>query len=204
MQHTPLQITKTLLKPWSPCADGYKWFVAKFPQGGEFTAVQKALREDERFGDARWLTEKVWFNLLLDMPSVTQDVTADHKAEALEIIADTNALTLEVPTAEELGTTIPTITSDDGKSNTQIGASGNSTRIGASGNSTRINATGENAVIACAGKDCRARASTNGVMALPWFDEATQRTRIAVGYVGEDLKADTWYEVKAGRFVEVA
>ncbi|MDZ7918492.1 hypothetical protein [Rhodoferax sp.] len=87
---------------------------------------------------------------------------------------------------------------------TQIGASGDSTQIGASGHYTRINAQGEHSVIACAGKNSTARAGANGVMALPWFDEAAQRTRIAVGYVGEDLKADTWYEVKGGKFVEVA
>ena len=222
MAHTPLQITKTLLKPWSPCSSGYQWFLAKFPQGADYATVQKALRDDKRFDDARWLTEKVWFNLIIEMPSVTMDVTADHKAEALEIIAETNALTLEVPTAEELGTNTPTATNDGGKSDSQIGASGHytrigasgdstrigasghSTRIGASGDSTQINATGKDAVIACAGQNSKARAGANGVMALPWFDKAAERTRIAVGYVGEDLKADTWYEIKAGQFVEVA
>ena len=203
MSHTPLQITKDLLKPWSPCSDGYKWFLAKFPQGAEYTAVQKALRDDKRFDDARWLTDKVWVHTILENPSITLDVTADHKAEALELIAETNALTLEVPTAEELGTDAPTATSDHGKADTQIGASGVYTQIGASGDSTRINATGKDAVIACAGNYSQARAGTNGVMALPWFDEAAKRTRIAVGYVGEDLKADTWYEVKAGKFIEV-
>jgi Ca2+-binding RTX toxin-like protein len=306
-----LQITKDLLKPWSPCSEGYKWFIAKFPQGAEFTAVQKALRDDKRFDDARWLTEAVWRNLILQTPALTLDVVADHKAEALEIIAETTALTLEVPTAEELGAGTPTSTSDGGKADsrigasghytqigasghstrigasgdytqigasghstrigasgdyTQIGASGDSTQIGASGDSTRIgasgdytqigasgdstqigasgdstqigasgdstqigasgdytqigasgdytqigasgdytqiNATGKDAVIACAGPNSRARAGANGVMALPWFDKAAERTRIAVGYVGEDLKPDTWYEIKEGKFVEV-
>jgi hypothetical protein len=225
-----LQITKDLLKPWSPCSGGYKWFVAKFPQGAEFTAVQKALRDDKRFDNARWLTEAVWRNLILETPILTLDVVADHKAEALEIIAETTALTLEVPTAEELGAGTPTSTSDGGKADsqigasgdstqigasgdstqigasghyTQIGASGDSTQIGASGHSTQINATGKDAVIACAGPNSRARAGANGVMALPWFDKAAERTRIAVGYVGEDLKPDTWYEIKEGKFVEV-
>ncbi len=235
MTHTPLQITKTLLKPWSPCSDGYRWFLDKFPEGAEFTAVQKALREEKRFNDVSWLTEKVWSNLILEKPSVVLDATADHKAEALEIIAETKASALEilaetkasaleiiaetkasaleVPTAEELGTTTPKATSDGGKADSQIGASGDytrigasghSARIGASGHSARINAQGERSVIACAGENSTARAGDNGVMALSWFDEATKRTRIAVGYVGEDLKAGTWYSVRHGKFVEVA
>ncbi len=331
-----MQITKNLLKPWSPCTEVYEWFIAKFPQGAEFTAVQKALREDERFDDARWLTDKVWINLILETPALISDVIADHKAETLEIIADTTAPKVKVLTADELATGA---TNDGGKRNSWIGASGHATRIGASGDFTRIgasghatrigasgdytqigasghatrigasgdytqigasgdytqigasgdytrigacgyaarigasgdsaqigasgyaarigasgdsarigasgdytqigasgyaarigasgyaarigasgesarigasgdftqiNATGDSAVIACAGSNSKARAGAKGGMALPWFDDAAQRTRIAVGYVGEDLKPDTWYGVKEGRFVEVS
>jgi hypothetical protein len=223
-----MQITKNLLKPWSPCTKVYEWFIAKFPQGAEFTAVQKALREDGRFDNARWLTDKVWINLILETPALISDVVADHKAETLEIIADTTALKVKVLTADELATGA---TNDGGKRNSQIGASGYATQIGASGNytrigasgdftrigasgdsaqigasgdSTEINATGDSAVIACAGSNSKARAGAKGVMALPWFDDAAQRTRIAVGYVGEDLKPDTWYGVEAGKFVEVS
>jgi hypothetical protein len=35
--------------------------------------------------------------------------------------------------------------------------------------------------------------------------ESEKRYRVSVGYVGENIKADTWYEVNAtGEFVEVA
>src|SRR5574337_42944 len=70
-----LQITRDLLKPWSPCANGYKWFLNKFPQGAAYTAVQKALRDDNRLDDARWLTDQVWANLILNTPAITADVT---------------------------------------------------------------------------------------------------------------------------------
>ena len=209
---TALKITKDLLKPWSPCSDGYKWFVAKFPQGAEYTAVQKALRDDKRFDDARWLTDHVWNNLVLDTPAITTDVTTSQKDEALEIISETTSFGVEAPTAEELKT--GTVTENDGgKHDAQIGSSGNDAqigssgygaKIGSSGYGAKINATGTNAVIACASPDSRARTGANGVIALPWFDETGQRMRIAVGYIGEDLKVDTWYEVKNGVFVEVA
>ena len=250
--HTPLKITKELLKPWSPCSDGYRWFIAKFPQGEAYTAVQKALRDDKRFDDARWLTDKVWNNLILDQPQTTADVTANHDAEALDIIASTAAIEVNVPANGKV------IESDGGKDDAQIGSSGygarigssgndaqigssgngarigssgndaqigssgndarigssgygaqigssgNGARIGSSGNDAQINAEGTNAVIACAGLHNRAKAGANGALALAWADEAAGRIRIAVGYVGESLKADTWYEIKAGKFVEVA
>ena len=197
-----LQVTKELLKPWSPCADGYKWFLEKFPQGSEYVDVQKALRAENRFSDVRWLTNNVWANLILESPAVTAEITADHKAEALEIITATNS----VPVQEVV------VEGDENKNDAQIGSSGDAAQIGSSGSAAqigssgdaaRINATGINAVVACAGIGSKARAGANGALALAWFDDAAKRTRIAVGYVGENLKPDTWYEIKDGQFVEV-
>ena len=39
----------------------------------------------------------------------------------------------------------------------------------------------------------RAKAGPNGAIALAWHDGT--RPRIAVGYVGEGLEADTWYRL---------
>ena len=86
--------------------------------------------------------------------------------------------------------------------NTQIYSSGNYAKITSGGNHTQIQAQGVNAVIAITGSGM-AKAGDGGVIAIRWHDEQSDRSRIAVGYVGEDLKADTWYEVKKGRFVEV-
>jgi len=238
---TPFQITKEVLKPWSPCSDGYKWFLAKFPQGGEFTAVQKALREDKRFDDARWLTNQIWQNVILDAPAVIADVTKDHVVEADEIIAETTAIKVDSGVAEDDGAQIGSSGYDArigssgndaqigssgngaqiGSSgyDAQIGSSGNGARIGSSGNGARIGssgygaqigssgygaqigATGENAIIASAGMNARVKAGAGGAVALAWHDG--ERARFAVGYVGEGLKADTWYEVNGGEFFEV-
>ena len=51
-------ITKDCLKEWSACADGYRWFLEKFPDGGEFATVYKALIKDKRSIDADWLIWK--------------------------------------------------------------------------------------------------------------------------------------------------
>ena len=258
-EQTPFQITKEVLKPWSPCSDGYKWFLAKFPQGGEFTAVQKALREDKRFDDARWLTNQIWQNVILDAPAVIADVTKDHVVEADEIIAETTAIKVDSGVAEDDDAQIGSSGNDarigssgygaqigssgsaaqigssgsaaqigssgygaqigssgngaqigssgydaqigSSGNDARIGSSGSAARIGSSGNGAQIGATGENAIIASAGMNARVKAGAGGAVALAWHDG--ERARFAVGYVGEGLKADTWYEVNGGEFFEV-
>ena len=47
-----LEITKDRLKGWSACTEGYRWFLEKFPQGGDFADVYAALQEDQRYDDS--------------------------------------------------------------------------------------------------------------------------------------------------------
>ena len=85
----------------------------------------------------------------------------------------------------------------------RIGSSGDAAQIGSSGNYARINAEGARAVIASAGLNARVRAGEEGAVAVAYHDG--NRIRFAVGYVGENLKALTWYSVNdAGEFVEVS
>ena len=85
----------------------------------------------------------------------------------------------------------------------KIGSSGDSAKIGSSGDYAQIEATGKDAVVACAGSVYRFKLGDNGCVTVPYSDG--QRTRFAVGYVGENMKAGTWYEVSdKGEFVEVA
>ena len=91
---------------------------------------------------------------------------------------------------------------DAGKDSARIGSSGDSARIGSSGRSAKIKAEGEHAVVACAGSVAYVQAGKNGAVCIPWYDG--KRTRFAVGYVGENLKADTKYTVNdKGEFEEV-
>ena len=83
----------------------------------------------------------------------------------------------------------------------KIASSGDSPKIATTGYDAKIQAQGANAVITITGSGM-AKAGDGGVIAIRWHDEQNNRSRIAVGYVGEDLKADTWYEVKKGKFIE--
>ena len=91
----------------------------------------------------------------------------------------------------------------------KIGSSGDYAKIGSSGYSAKIDSTGEDSVIMCAGGNSKAKAKVGSWITLAeweWSDEKNRNVPICVKteYVdGERIKADTWYQLKNGEFVEV-
>ncbi len=91
----------------------------------------------------------------------------------------------------------------------KIGSSGNYAQIGSSGNYAQIDSTGEDSVIMCAGNSSRAKAKVGSWITLAewkWSDEKKRDVPVCVKteYVdGENIKADIWYQLKNGKFVEV-
>ena len=91
----------------------------------------------------------------------------------------------------------------------QIGSSGNSAKIGSSGDYAKIDSTGEDSVIMCAGNNSKAKAKIGSWITLAewkWSDEKKRDVPVCVKteYVdGENIKADTWYQLKNRKFVEV-
>ena len=90
----------------------------------------------------------------------------------------------------------------------QIGSSGDSAKIGSSGDYAKIDSTGEDSVIMCAGDSSIAEAKVGSWITLAewkWSDEKKRNVPVCVKteYVdGENIKADTWYQLKNGKFVE--
>ena len=91
----------------------------------------------------------------------------------------------------------------------QIGSSGDSAQIGSSGDSAQIDSTGEDSVVMCAGNKSIAKATVGSWITLAewkWNDKKKRDVPVCVKteYVdGENIKADTWYQLKNGKFVEV-
>ena len=91
----------------------------------------------------------------------------------------------------------------------QIGSSGDSAQIGSSGDYAQIDSTGEDSVIMCAGNSSIAKAKVGSWITLAewkWSDEKKRDVPVCVKteYVdGENIKADTWYQLKNRKFVEV-
>ena len=82
-------------------------------------------------------------------------------------------------------------------------------QIGSSGDYAKINSTGEDSVIMCAGNNSKAKAKVGSWITLTeweWNDEKNHYVPVCVKteYVdGNNIKADTWYQLKNGEFVEV-
>ena len=91
----------------------------------------------------------------------------------------------------------------------KIGSSGYYAKIGSSGDSAKIDSTGEDSVIMCAGRNSRAKAKVGSWITLAewvWNDDKERYVSkcVKTEYVdGERIKADTWYQLKNGEFVEV-
>ena len=91
----------------------------------------------------------------------------------------------------------------------KIGSSGYYAKIGSSGDYAKIDSTGEDSVIMCAGNSSIAKAKVGSWITLAewkWSDEKKRDVPVCVKteYVdGENIKADIWYQLENGKFVEV-
>ena len=91
----------------------------------------------------------------------------------------------------------------------KIGSIGNYAKIGSSGDSANIGSTGEDSVIMCAGNSSIAKAKVGSWITLAewkWSYEKNHNVPVCVKteYVdGDNIKADTLYQLKNGKFVEV-
>ena len=91
----------------------------------------------------------------------------------------------------------------------KIGSSGDYAQIGSSGNYAQIDSTGEDSVIMCASNSSRAKAKVGSWITLAEWKWSYEKKRDVPVYVkteyvdGENIKADTWYQLKNRKFVEV-
>ena len=89
----------------------------------------------------------------------------------------------------------------------QIGSSGDSAKIGSSGNYAKIGSSGKHSVICCAGRGSQVKAQIGSWITLAeWGTQDQEYIPVCVKTAkvdGEKIKADTWYALKNGEFVEV-
>ena len=90
----------------------------------------------------------------------------------------------------------------------KIGSSGKCAKIGSSGDDAQIDSTGEDCVIMCAGINSVAKASKGSWVTLSEWSYSEEKQRyipicVKTEFVdGEKIKADTYYSLKGGVFVE--
>ena len=82
-------------------------------------------------------------------------------------------------------------------------------KICSSGGSAKIDSTGEDSVIMCAGNSSKAKAKVGSWITLAEWELSDEKKHyvpvcVKTEYVdGENIKADTWYQLKNRKFVEV-
>ena len=92
--------------------------------------------------------------------------------------------------------------------NAQIGSSGDGAKISSSGYGAKIDSTGEDCVIMCAGINSVAKASKGSWITLSEWSYSDKKQRyipvcVKTEFVdGKKIKADTYYSLKGGVFVE--
>ena len=121
----------------------------------------------------------------------------------------------EITSPEKIKTSIKDNSSGDGAQigssgyGAQIGSSGDGAKIGSSGNGAKIDSTGEDCVIMCAGINSVAKASKGSWITLSEWSYSNKKQRyipvcVKTEFVdGEKIKADTYYSLKGGVFVEM-
>ena len=98
---------------------------------------------------------------------------------------------------------------DNGCEKKQIGSSGDYAKIGSSGDYAQIDSTGEYSVIMCAGNNSMAKAKIGSWITLAEWVYCEEKGRqvpvcVKTEYVdGENIKADTYYQLIGGVFTEV-
>ena len=91
----------------------------------------------------------------------------------------------------------------------KIGSSGDNAQIGSSGNYAQIDSTGTDSVIMCAGYKSKAKAKIGSWITLAEWVYCEEKGRhvpvcVKTEYVdGENIKADTYYQLIGGVFTEV-
>ena len=200
-----IQITKERLKAWEACADGYRWFLEKFHQGGEFAEVYAALQADKRYDDSGWLSDKVFAEL--DAPCVVRQtvlISGADKAKIEKSVADGG----EAVTA---GNWANAATTGDLANAATTGywahAATTGYRANAATTGYRANAatTGKHAVAAALGIEAKAKASEGGAIVLVHRTDSGDLLQIRASKVGENgIKPNVWYSLdESGVFVEV-
>ncbi len=200
-----LAVTKERVKGWSACADGYRWFLGKFPQGGEFAEVYAALQADKRYNDSGWLLDHV-FGELDAGEKVRQTVAisgADKKKIAAAAEAGAEAATTgEGANAATTGEGANAATTGDWANAATTGDRANAATTGDWANAAT---TGEGAIAASLGIGARAMAGEGGAIMLAGHDDAGRLLNVFASKVGDNgIKAGVWYELDSnGKPVEV-
>src|SRR5579885_2481556 len=215
-------ITLEMLCAKGASSEGMAWVKANLPDGAEYGAFVKALEAAGHNDWADWLISQFGAQVLAARWRIQEilDATDPKNVKAggdllssgsfAQIGSSGNSAKIgssgysakigSSGYSAQIGSSGDYAQIGSSGDSAQIGSSGDYAQIGSSGNYAKIEASGKKSIIVAFGYKAIAKAGDDGCIALAWWDE--KRPRLAVGYVGEGLKADTWYRVENGVLVE--
>src|SRR5579885_916824 len=215
-------ITLEMLCAKGACSEGMAWVKANLPDGAEYGAFVKALEAAGHNDWADWLISQFGAQVLAarwriqeildatdpknvkaggDLLSSGNSAQIGSSGNSAQIGSRGNSAKIgSSGYSAQIGSSGDYAQIGSSGDSAQIGSSGDYAQIGSSGNYAKIEASGKKSIIVAFGYKAIAKAGDDGCIALAWWDE--KRPRLAVGYVGEGLKADTWYRVENGVLVE--
>ena len=216
-----MKITLELLQNWGACSGGKDYFAEKFPNGADYAAVLTQCDLDDKEDYHQWLFYNAFSHLdAKELGEIAQSEAAHisgYVQKGLEPLAlleqelkDTDTVSKDHEARLAASGVRSRLAASGVRSrlaasgdDSRLAASGDYSQLAASGDYSRLAASGENSVIASSGLDSTFSLGQGGCAAIPYRDE-NKKVRFAVAYVGENIEADTWYEVNtAGEFVEV-
>ncbi len=171
-------ITREDLRTWRVGPVIYRWFVRRFPNGGSYADVHRALSSEGYLDWANSLVEYAWSRWLDEESFARQDISAmdslvsaqshhgnsEHIACADDNVhlgcAGDNVKIASVGYASQIASAGYCARIGSAGYNTHIGCSGDRARVAVAGNSTRVSCAGDGSRIASAGM--RVRISTLG------------------------------------------
>ena len=181
------------------CLDYYPLIGAN-GEPSDFAAVE-ALEPPVTDDGRKFATKKLHIGLRLGLPGFVKACVDFMKVQTIDNMPKSNLDIGSSGYAAKIGS------SGDAA---QIGSSGDAAQIGSSGDAAKIESTGEDSVICCAGHSSKVKAKIGSWVTLSEWKYSDKKQRfvpicVKTEFVdGVRIKPDTWYELVAGEFREVA
>ena len=190
------------------CLDYYPLIGAN-GEPSDFAAVE-ALEPPVTDDGRKFATKKLHIGLRLGLPGFVKACVDFMKVQTIGNIPKSDLDIGSSGDAAQIGSSGNAAKIGSSGYAAKIGSSGNAAKIGSSGYAAQIESTGEDSVICCAGHSSKVKAKIGSWVTLSEWKYSDKKGRfvpicVKTEFVdGARIKPDTWYELVAGEFREVA
>lgn len=154
-------ITREDLRHWRVGAVMYRWFLRRFPEGGSYADVHRALSREGYIDWANSLVEYAWSRWIDEENFARQDISAMSRTSPPHDAANNQQIASFADHAT-LGCAGDNMKIASAGYASQIASAGYCVRIGSVGYNSHISSSGDRARVAAAGNSTRMSSAGNG------------------------------------------